>query len=72
LAHVQLVGVGALHDRVAVEGVLELQLAQPIQVALQRFVRKALQRKEERNPGILSGWARTCLSWRTIMDMALP
>jgi hypothetical protein len=72
LAHVQLVGVGALHDRVAVEGVLELQLVQPIQVALQRFVRKALQRKEERNPGILSGWASTCLSWRTIMDMALP
>lgn len=72
LTHVELVSVGALDDHIAVEHIFELQFVQTIQVALQCCITRILQRKDDLRPGILSGWANTCLSWRTIIDIALP
>jgi hypothetical protein len=72
LPHVELVSIGAMHDYFTIEDVFEFELAQTVQVALEGCVVRGLQRKDERKPGILSGWARTCLSWRIIMDIALP
>ena len=72
LPHVQLVSVGAVDDHLPVEDVLELDFVQASQAALEGFVMEEVQRKDDLSPGIRSGSARSCLSWRSIIGTALP
>lgn len=72
LSHVKLVSTGTLNDDITVKHILKLQLVQTVQVAFQGCIVDKIQRKEDLSPGILSGWAKICLSWRIIIAMALP
>jgi len=62
LAHIQLVSIGAFHDDVLVENILKFDFVQTSKTAFQGFVMGYVQRKEDLNPGILSGSERICLS----------
>ena len=56
----------------SVENIFELQLVKSSQITLQGFFMTKIHRKEDRSPGILSGSERICLSWRSIIGIALP
>ena len=60
------------HYRIFVKYIFELDFVQASQIALQRFISHLIHRKEERRPGMRSGSAKTCLSWRSIIAIALP
>lgn len=72
LAHIQLVSIRTVNYNFLVEDVFKLDFVQSTQTALEGFVIVDVQRKDDLNPGILSGSAKACLSRRSIMGTALP